>query len=194
MKAKDHMHMARTLADTYSLRGKKRKAFLLGNIIPDINVFTYLTPHRGDFLKGHSYRYKRRLMQRMMHARATGSMRWWYRTGKLCHYLSDSFTGAHDLTRRVPLSRHKAYEHHLHAIFQQRWKPLAVKPAVVEANGHTATPGDRIADMRREYERYNHSMERDCRMIVEAVRTTMASMTEAVHKRRLERMQQMRQH
>ena len=64
MKAKDHIRIGRTLAGTYALKGRRKGAFVVGNILPDINVFSYLTLSRSNRLRGHSYTFKRKKMEK----------------------------------------------------------------------------------------------------------------------------------
>ncbi len=173
MKAKDHIRIARTLAGTYALQGRRKGAFVVGNILPDINVFSYLTTKKRSHLRGHSYTFKKQKMNRHMNRPRKNSMLWWLRTGMLCHYLTDSFTGSHDETRRMSLAAHRQYEYRLHDLFEQQWKKLTVRPAYdVETN-----LSDTIRRMRREYEMEKRSVETDCRMIIEAVRQAMGAMT-----------------
>ncbi len=171
MKAKDHIRIGRTLAGTYALRGRKKSAFVLGNILPDLNVFSYLTLSRRNCFRGHSYTFKRRKMERHMNRPHTGSVLWWFRTGILCHYLTDSFTGSHDERRQMSLHCHRQYENRLHAMFTRRWKKLQVRPTeeVIQIS-------DTVARMRREYEEARAGVETDCRMIIEAVRTVIGTM------------------
>jgi len=171
MKAKDHIQIGRILAKTYSLRCRHRSAFVLGNILPDINVFSYLTPYRKNYLRGHSYTFKRKKMERHMESPRTHSVCWWLRTGILCHYLTDSFTGAHDETRRMSLACHRAYEFRLHERFLQEQKKLQILPGRnLEALSGT------VAEMRREYRRAGESIDTDCRMILDAVRGVIGTM------------------
>ncbi|MBQ8642126.1 MAG: zinc dependent phospholipase C family protein [Clostridia bacterium] len=171
MKAKDHIKIARTLAGTYALRGRRKGAFVIGNILPDINIFSYLTPDRKNHLRGHSYTFKRRKMERHMNRPKTNSTCWWLRTGMLCHYLTDSFTGSHDEKRRMSLASHRQYEYRLHDLFIKNWRKLQVKPAEeLEQISET------VARMRREYEEARAGVETDCRMIIEAVRNVIGTM------------------
>ncbi len=172
MKAKDHIRIARTLAGTYALHGRRKGAFVVGNILPDINVFSYLTLTRKSHLRGHSYTFKQKKMDRHMDRPRKNSMLWWLRTGMLCHYLTDSFTGSHDENRHMSLPAHRAYEYRLHDLFEEQWKKLCVRPKYTVDTNLSET----IRRMRREYEAERKSVETDCRMIIEAVRHTMGAM------------------
>ncbi len=173
MKAKDHIRIARTLAKTYSVKGRRKGAFVVGNILPDINVFSYLTLARKNHLRGHSYTYKKRKMDRHMDRPHKNSMLWWLRTGMLCHYLTDSFTGAHDEKRGMSLADHRKYEYRLHDLFEENWKKLRVRLSY----DVTTDLSETIERMRREYEADKNSIETDCRMIIEAVRQAMGALT-----------------
>ena len=171
MKAKDHIRIARTLAGTYKLKGRKKNAFIFGSVLPDINVFSYLTFSGKHFLRGHSYTFKRKKMDRHMGRPRTHTASWWLKTGILLHYVTDSFTGSHDEKRKMSLSTHRQYEKRLHQLFERRWKQLKIPP--------TAEPmpiGKVVERMRREYENTRHGIETDCRMILEAVRRVMDHM------------------
>lgn len=171
MKATDHIRIGRTLAGTYALKGRRKGAFVAGNILPDLNIFSYLTLSRKNHLRGHSYTFKRKKMERHMNRPRTNSTIWWLRTGMLCHYLTDSFTGSHDETRRMSLSCHRQYEYRLHELFTRNWKKLQVRPTE-----ELVQVSQRVAQMRREYEEARKGVETDCRMIIEAVRSVMAGM------------------
>lgn len=171
MKAADHIKIARTLSGTYSLRGRKKSAFVIGNILPDINIFSYLTLSGKNCLQGHSYTFKRKKMERHMNGLRTYSTLWWLRTGILCHYLTDSFTGSHDETRRMSLARHRQYEYRLHDLFRKNWMKLQTMPAE-----ELCRISETVAGMRREYETAKKGIETDCRMIIEAVRSVIGTM------------------
>ncbi len=171
MKAKDHIRIGRTLAGTYALKGRRKGAFVVGNILPDINVFSYLTLSRSNHLRGHSYTFKKKKMEKHMNRPRRDSMVWWLRTGMLCHYLTDSFTGSHDEKRRMSLASHRQYEYRLHDLFAKNWKKLQVRPTE-----ELVQVSRRVAEMHREYEEARKSVETDCRMIIEAVRSVMGAM------------------
>ncbi|MBQ8401807.1 MAG: zinc dependent phospholipase C family protein [Clostridia bacterium] len=171
MKAKDHIQIAKTLSGTYALRGRRKGAFVLGNILPDINIFSYLTLSRKNHLRGHSYTFKRKKMERLMNGSRTHSTFWWLRTGMLCHYLTDSFTGSHDEKRRMSLTNHRQYEYSLHDLFSRNWRRLQIRP---EENPEPVS--ETVARMRREYEEARAGVETDCRMIIEAVRSVIGTM------------------
>lgn len=173
MKAKDHIGMAEILADAYGLRGGKRYAFLAGSILPDLNLFSYLTLTREHTLRGHSYTFKQRKMERHLRRPKKHSVFWWLQTGVFCHYLADSFTGSHDEKRRMSIPSHRAYEHRLHLHFRNTRKKLQIRPT-----GKPMPASETIARMRREYEEAKKGVETDCRMIIEAVKQVMADMAE----------------
>ncbi|MBR5445371.1 MAG: zinc dependent phospholipase C family protein [Clostridia bacterium] len=171
MKAKDHIGMGTMLADAYGLRGGKRLAFLAGSILPDLNLFSYLTLSRENMLRGHSYTFKRRKMERHLRRPRKDSVFWWLRTGVFCHYLADSFTGSHDEKRRMTIAGHREYEKQLHRCFHDTRKTLRIRPV-----GRTVPAAETIVRMRREYETSKQGVETDCRMILEAVKQVMADM------------------
>lgn len=173
MKAKDHIRIARALAGTYNLDGRKRKAFVLGSILPDINVFSYLTFSGKHFLRGHSYTFKQKKMARHIRRPRTHTVCWWLKNGIFLHYVTDSFTGSHDEKRKMSLSTHRQYEHRLHALFCRHWKKLQLRPTE-----KTVQISKTIERMHREYENTRQGIETDCRMIIDAVRQVMNALAE----------------
>lgn len=171
MKAKDHIQIAKTLSGTYGLHGRRKGAFLVGNILPDINVFSYLTASRSNHLRGHSYTFKRKKMDRHMNKPQKDSTFWWLKTGMLCHYLTDSFTGSHDEKRKMSLADHRAYEFKLHDRFAENWQALQTRP-----EKRMLQISENVARMRREYEEAKAGVETDCRMIISAVRNVIGTM------------------
>ena len=171
MKAADHIRIARALSCAYDLQGRKKGAFVLGSILPDINLFSYLTLSRQNRLRGHSYTFKKTKMQRHMNRPQTYSTLWWFRTGILCHYLADSFTGSHDERRKMCLSCHRQYENRLHHLFDRHWHTLQSRPV-----SRKEPVSETVAAMRREYDLAKKGIETDCRMILEAVHRVIGAM------------------
>lgn len=123
MKKIDHLYLGRYLADIY-LKDKPdiyRDAFLWGNILPDINLFTYF---RGSIkhknVKGHNYesasKYMKRLTRWLGQATHYG-VRYYIRLGMLMHYTADAFTYTHNRCFNGTLKEHVAYENAFHNMF-----------------------------------------------------------------------------
>lgn len=129
-----------------SLRaGWQRFWFICGNVLPDINKFTYLQGYedlrnrlesldvnlsandrRRLFVSGHTAegsrcyvnKYTRRFRQKYRGI-IGNRLPWyeWYRLGKLMHYMADRFTYPHTLRYRGGFFRHVGYEERLHERF-----------------------------------------------------------------------------
>lgn len=96
---------------------------------------------------------------------------WWLKTGMLCHYLTDSFTGSHDEKRHMSLPDHRAYEFQLHDKFAENWQELKRRP-----EKRMQQISENVARMRKEYEEAKAGVETDCRMIITAVRGVIGTM------------------
>ena len=95
--------------------GKLNKIlFILGNLIPDINPFSYITDAGGSRFSGHSFTYRKTFMKSALEKRHAGRRFTWYQTGILTHYLADSFTRPHNEAFQYSLKDHVEYEHQLH--------------------------------------------------------------------------------
>ena len=92
-------------------------AFLFGCVEPDFNVTTYLKrASHGQRLRGHNYpnmlQTVRRLFQKLQNWE-TERFLFYYRMGKLTHYLTDAFTRPHNLEFSGSLRAHIKYENEL---------------------------------------------------------------------------------
>ncbi|MBE6568963.1 MAG: hypothetical protein E7658_01930 [Ruminococcaceae bacterium] len=176
MKAIDHILLGYYFAMKYGLERGEKTVFLLGSIAPDLNPFTYLTASRNHLLRGHSYTFKKKKMAKLFDGGRKHTLFWWYRVGRMCHYLTDSFTAAHDEKRKMSLPSHKAYEHSLHRRFPQILhihirRSSRKKPAFPEK------PSTRIAALRKQYEAAEQSVETDGYMILAAVESVLDVLT-----------------
>ncbi len=125
MKTKDHFILGNNLAANYlnSISSVYRKAFILGNIFPDINVFSYL---RGTFshkkISGHSFECSADCIKKLtdnLHNIKKFSISDYFNLGKLIHYTADAFTFAHNNCFYGNLISHIQYEEKLHSEFQK---------------------------------------------------------------------------
>lgn len=123
MQTPDHNILGKILADKYLSDTKEiyRKAFIFGNVYPDINFFTYF---RGAVsrkeIKGHHFEscgnYIRRLILNINNKRYLNVFDY-FRLGKLIHYTTDIFTFAHNEKFGKNLIAHVIYEKNLHDVF-----------------------------------------------------------------------------
>ena len=169
MKHKDHRllaHYLLGLAPEKWRKARRKRAFLVGNILPDFNPITYLrgirqsrrmAGHDFPYSTPHIYRVAVRLRENGVHSMADC-----YSLGTLIHYLADSFTYAHTADFRDTMRAHKRYEHALHAVF-----PDCVREA--EQNPIPGSPENLeeflIAERKR-YEQAPQEMRKDGREIL----------------------------
>lgn len=130
MNIKDHRKLAQWLIASKEteapISGTERAAFIFGNMEPDMNLFTYF---RGFFhhtrMRGHNYenaleKVGKLLVKIEKQAEKTGggSMRQFFLTGVLMHYIADAFTWPHNETYDGNLKDHVIYEGKLHQIWK----------------------------------------------------------------------------
>ena len=89
------------------------KAFILGNIEPDKNLFTYLHGWvRGVKFHGHNYENILPVMDKLFGS-LRGKRHWgvseYYHFGKLMHYIADAFTLPHNGIFKGNLREHCRY-------------------------------------------------------------------------------------
>ena len=114
METKDHYYLSKNLAGAMQLGKLNKILFILGNLIPDINPFSYITDAGGSRFSGHSFAYRKTFMKSALEKRHAGRRFTWYQTGILTHYLADSFTRPHNEAFQYSLKDHVEYEHQLH--------------------------------------------------------------------------------
>ena len=146
MKYSDHYILAKYMAKTYHITNPfHRIPFIIGNVLPDLNKFTYLQGYgrlrdrlcslgiklslndrRKLLIAGHTAegsRYyvnkKTYIFRKKYHgvnAKKTGFVAW-YRLGVMFHYVVDRFTYPHTLRSGMAFMEHVRYEEELHDIF-----------------------------------------------------------------------------
>lgn len=133
MQTKDHRKLAELLAAEMgeNVPYCYKRAFILGNIEPDINLFTYLHGLAwGEKLHGHNYenilQVMRRLFDSVQRQEKIGIRRY-YHLGKLTHYVTDAFTFPHNRVFHGNLREHCRYESELHENFSNilgKWETV----------------------------------------------------------------------
>ncbi|MDE7422719.1 MAG: zinc dependent phospholipase C family protein [Lachnospiraceae bacterium] len=113
METKNHWHLAEFICSEQSFK-KYKKQFMLGNIMPDINLFTYL--------QGHTY--KESISMLYTNTKSLIEKKFWnstsfYHLGVILHYIADYFTFPHNVTFTGTLKEHCIYERRLHTHFLQ---------------------------------------------------------------------------
>lgn len=122
MKARDHKILAGYLTSGAGLDISYiyEKAFIIGNIEPDKNPFTYLHGlTKKEKFRGHNYENILPVMRKLFHSlqkKEQFGVREYYRLGKLIHYVADSFTFPHNRKFTGTLGEHCEYEKELHKI------------------------------------------------------------------------------
>lgn len=177
MRSIDHIHIGQYLVQRYlSDRPKiSQKAFVLGNVLPDINVFTYFRGFcKSRELKGHNYGNARKAIEKLelkLSAKKSFTLYDHLRLGKLIHYTADSFTYPHNDDFPGDLKAHVEYEEKLHQYFCERMK-----------KNHSAAYGYyldgqsfyyKLVRLHNVYENINACCERDVMFILNAVRLAM---------------------
>lgn len=114
MRKKSHVLLGRYLADqmseVYSLQ-QHRKAFCLGNIMPDLRPSFLTTRHEffGTFNQLQSK--MRELVEK--NPEEENARVYWRRFGEVMHYMADYFTFPHNKNFTGNLYEHNKYEKHL---------------------------------------------------------------------------------
>lgn len=148
-------------------------AFILGNLTPDVNPLSYLSPSCQNKLNGHSYEYRSRSIEKSLAKKGCCSWFDWYRAGKTTHYLADSFTRPHNEKFGFKYWDHIAYEHRLHQMFYERIEKMF------------SQSGQNPAQMDAEWYQYRHARYikeskdclDDCVYILQAVSAFCAKLT-----------------
>lgn len=150
MKTETHLKYAVTLSaqQLSFLPNKSKKAFVLGCIMPDVDMLSYL---KGFFVKpffghdwGNSHSYIMNRAERLDKGRLSP-----FGLGLLVHYICDAFTFAHAGRFNKGLIAHTAYEKSLNRSFYSsdvRSRPTGLSRAVA-----ADTTAERIESLHRLY-------------------------------------------
>ena len=111
MRKKSHILLGRYLADqmseVYSLQ-QHRKAFCLGNIMPDLKPSFLTTRHEFFGTFDHLQNKMRALVEK--NPEEENARVYWRRFGEVMHYMADYFTFPHNKTYKGNLAAHNSYE------------------------------------------------------------------------------------
>ena len=114
LRKKSHILLGRYLADqmseVYSLQ-QHRKAFCLGNIMPDLRPSFLTTRHEFFGTFSQLQEKMRELIER--NPEEDNARVYWRRFGEVMHYIADYFTFPHNKTFDGTLYQHNTYEKHL---------------------------------------------------------------------------------
>lgn len=111
METKNHWHLAEYICLERNFE-KYRKEFILGNIMPDINLFTYLRGHTYKASIDMLYNNTKSLIDNKVWNRKS-----FYNLGIILHYVADYFTFPHNANFTGTLKEHCAYERKLCPLF-----------------------------------------------------------------------------
>lgn len=111
METKNHWHLAEFICSEQNFR-KYKKEFILGNIMPDINLFTYLRGHTYKDSIDMIYSNTKSLIENKIWNNKS-----FYQLGIILHYVADYFTFPHNANFTGTLKEHCAYERKLRTHF-----------------------------------------------------------------------------
>ena len=170
MQMKDHKILAKFLAAKLGTNISKfyKNMFILGNIEPDMNPFTYLHGwFFGEKFHGHNYEnilpVMRKLFDSLKKKEHFGMWEYYY-LGKLIHYVADSFTFVHNKEYSGSIKEHRSYERELHEKFSSMiQKQKSAGKMRLAADSFVA-----IEILHGAYVLETGSIEKDCRYIIRA--------------------------
>lgn len=178
MTTKSHYALALyLLRNTIDLNSAFAKAaFILGCVEPDLNVTTYL---KGSLscqpLRGHNYpnaaHYMETLFRKMQHCDKR-SILYWYRLGKLLHYLTDAFTHPHNQNFTGTLHDHVRYEQEAERVFESVLLAQEATPLIYETN----TPYTFFSSTHEKYLKQRPGAETDIRFIFAVIPSVFRSL------------------
>lgn len=126
MRTIDHLFLGKYLANRYMDCESEvnRRAFVIGNILPDINFMTYFRGFlsKGE-LRGHNYEQIKPVISKLFKSLGRRNKKYglydYLRLGKLMHYVADAFTYPHNECFKGTLKAHIDYEESLHTAFKE---------------------------------------------------------------------------
>ena len=123
MTSKSHYYLGLYLlsGELYRAESMEQAAFLYGCVEPDFNPGTYIKGSlHGQKLRGHNFPNMlpciHRLLEKLQFMEPSGVL-YFYRLGKLTHYLTDAFTYPHNSAFCGSLKDHIKYEAELEPLF-----------------------------------------------------------------------------
>lgn len=169
MKTRDHLILGRYLINNCAVPQLKyhRKAFLLGCIEPDYNIFSYLRGmRRYKKFRGHnsenSFLFLMRCFDYFDGNKLNSS--WdYFRLGAMIHYIADAFTAPHNGFWKEGILEHSAYESALHGSFK----------SMLESVCPEQIPYMEYAPLHRAYCAQTHDIKSDFRYILTACLSVM---------------------
>ena len=188
MRKKSHILLARYLADQMpaneSLQSH-RKAFCLGNILPDIQP-SFITKRHEYFGTFDEVQGKiRRLVQS---GESYNDRVFWRRAGEVMHYIADYFTFPHNTIYPGSLKDHCSYEEKLKRDLRRYIRTDAAKPHKADHLEFNSARNlcDFIQKSHDDYLVRKHDVEDDIHHIVEVNYKAMETMIHLLAEKRAE--------
>ena len=182
MRKKSHIALARYLVrNSYSLDlFQHKKAFYFGSIQPDLNPGMISAPHEFES----SYTELKNMILELIEGVHGGqdSSSFWRNLGIVLHYIADYFTFPHNSNYGGSLKDHCLHERdmkHFLRYFIQTPEAAWILNRQKYKRGRAETPAELfgyIEEAHRCYLRRSHSVEDDCRWIVELCSYSMESL------------------
>ena len=171
MKTETHFKLAIRLCDRYfpTASVAQKAAFVDGNIMPDINPFSYLRGFTVRPFFGHDWQNAQKFILSSAQKLTAGRLGF-YSLGVFVHYLCDAFTYPHNLGFHGSLSEHTIYEKRLHTCVLQGSNRFDSKIL------NCSLP-DFLVGSHKSYEQAEPSAMTDARFILSAVSAAVAVFT-----------------
>lgn len=179
MKLKSHLYLGTCLLwqDSGFPSSANAIAFLAGCAEPDLNAATYLKgSFHGQRFRGHNYPNLlpriEKLLYKLEHADGATPL-YYYRLGKLSHYLADAFTYPHNQAFSGTLREHMQYE----ACLEERFLP-AIRSGTQNANGKLPSGSllPIVVDAHNAYKNTRAGIETDVDFITSVTSAVMAKL------------------
>lgn len=108
METRNHLELAKKLANNLNIKGFNRLVFVFGSIYPDVNVITHI--------RGHYFRKTKKSVYKKIHMCMNNKIKeikYYWNMGVVQHYIGDYFTFTHTIRFKGNVCKHKLYERKL---------------------------------------------------------------------------------
>lgn len=168
MKTETHFKLAIKLCGRCfpSATASQKAAFINGNIMPDINPFSYLRGFTVRPFFGHDWQNAQGFILSSAQKLAAGRLGY-FGLGVFMHYLCDAFTYTHNHCFHGSLSQHTKYEKRLHSCVLEGGNRFDFKIS-------NCSLTELIIDAHRLYEQSEPSFITDAKFILSAAETVTA--------------------
>ncbi|WP_099468834.1 zinc dependent phospholipase C family protein [Konateibacter massiliensis] len=185
MRKKSHISLAGYIVNSVDIQdlAKHKKAFYLGNILPDCKPTFLTTKHEYNT----TFEKLKEDMQKLTIANdnnINNKRAFWRNLGQIIHYIADYFTFPHNDTYEGSLKDHCIYEKHLKYRLREY-----IKSGEAERNSVTFVRVESlealfqfIAKAHEEYLKFKRSVQEDCQYIVNMALQVVASIVYLLEK------------